>query len=511
MLAFVVRRVVVGAFVLLSATAIMYLLTVFSGDPLADLYEDSSPNRDQKIAARVEALQLDVPVWQRYFLWLGGASKCVVPLLGQCDLGQTINGTQVAESLGPAISTTLRLVLVATALAVVLGITVGIVSALRQYSGFDYTITFASFLFFSLPIFWVAVLLKQFGAIKFNDWLVEPTIPPLVVLLLSLVMGVVWMGIVGGAAKRRAVVFGAAFAVTAGVLFYVSAVQWFARPALGPALVALTGAGVAVGVTALLAGLHNRRVLYATTGVALIGALSSVALAGVLADPAVATLAALAVATVAVSWAVGFLAGGPEHRATAVRATVLTGLASGALVLLDRLLANFASYTALRNGRPIPTTGEATPNFRGNLWQSALDYGVHLLLPTVALVLIYFAVYTRYTRASMLEVMNMDYVRTASAKGLPERTVVLRHAFRNALIPLTTVVAFDFAAVIGGAVVTEKVFGWKGMGTFFIDGLLHTDPNPVMAFFVIVATAAVLFNLLADIVYAYLDPRIRVQ
>jgi peptide/nickel transport system permease protein len=511
LLAFIVRRVIVGVFVLLAATAIMYVLTVFSGDPLGDLYEDQSTNREQKIAARIEFLQLDVPVWRRYFLWLGGASKCALPFLGECDLGRTISGALVTESLGPAISTTLRLVLVATALAVVLGITVGIVSALRQYSGFDYSITFASFLFFSLPIFWVAVLLKQFGAIKFNDWLVEPTIAPLTVVLLSVAMGVLWMAIIGGDLTRRAVTFGVAAAGTAGVLSYLSAVEWFARPALGPGLIGLTSAGVAVGITALLTGLGNRRVLYATLAAAALGTVSSVALAAPLKDPAVGLLLGLGGLTVAVSAALGFFIGGAEHRATAVRATIVTGVAAGALVLLDRVLANFASYTRLRNGRPIPTTGESTPNFTGNLWQTTIDYGVHLLLPTIALILISFAVYTRYTRASMLEVLNQDYVRTARAKGLPERTVVLRHAFRNALIPLTTVVAFDFAAVIGGAVVTEKVFGWRGMGTFFIDGLLRTDPNPVMAFFVIVATAAVLFNLLADIVYAYLDPRIRVQ
>ena len=110
----------------------------------------------------------------------------------------------------------------------------------------------------------------------------------------------------------------------------------------------------------------------------------------------------------------------------------------------------------------------------------------------------------------MLEVLNQDYVRTARAKGLTERTVVIRHAFRNAMIPLATLAAIDFGAIISGAVITEAVFAWHGMGRLFIEGLLMVDPNPVMGFFVVTAVAIVVFNMLADIAYAYLDPRIRV-
>jgi peptide/nickel transport system permease protein len=109
----------------------------------------------------------------------------------------------------------------------------------------------------------------------------------------------------------------------------------------------------------------------------------------------------------------------------------------------------------------------------------------------------------------MLETMNQDYVRTARAKGLTERTVVMRHAFRNALIPLTTLAAFDFGALIGGAVITETIFGWRGMGVLFVNGLAQSDPNPVMGFYIVTAISVVVFNMLADISYAYLDPRIR--
>jgi peptide/nickel transport system permease protein len=111
----------------------------------------------------------------------------------------------------------------------------------------------------------------------------------------------------------------------------------------------------------------------------------------------------------------------------------------------------------------------------------------------------------------MLEVMNQDFVRTARSKGLTERSVVTRHAFRNALIPITTLMAFDLSGVFGGAIITERVFGWQGMGTMFTTGLNDVDPAPVMAFFVVSGTAIVAFNMLADIAYAYLDPRIRLS
>jgi glutathione transport system permease protein len=119
------------------------------------------------------------------------------------------------------------------------------------------------------------------------------------------------------------------------------------------------------------------------------------------------------------------------------------------------------------------------------------------------------ASYSRYMRASMLEVVNSDYVRTARAKGLSERNVTMRHAFRNALIPLVTIVALNFGGLLGGAVVTETVFGLDGMGLYFINALNNGDPYPVMAWLMITATLVIVFNLVADIAYGYLDPRVR--
>jgi peptide/nickel transport system permease protein len=132
------------------------------------------------------------------------------------------------------------------------------------------------------------------------------------------------------------------------------------------------------------------------------------------------------------------------------------------------------------------------------------------VLPTATLILISFASYTRYSRASMLEVMNQDYIRTARSKGLTERTVVMRHAFRNALLPLASIVPIDIITLLGGAVITETVFGWFGMGRLFVVSLDDNQQDPVMAYIVIVGILAVVANLVADLIYAVLDPRIRV-
>jgi peptide/nickel transport system permease protein len=114
-------------------------------------------------------------------------------------------------------------------------------------------------------------------------------------------------------------------------------------------------------------------------------------------------------------------------------------------------------------------------------------------------------------RASMLDVLNSDYLRTARAKGVVERRVVLKHAFRNALIPMITIVALDFGGLFAGAIVTETIFTLDGMGYYFINSLFASDPYPVMAWLMIVATMVVLFNLVADVLYGVFDPRIRLS
>jgi peptide/nickel transport system permease protein len=145
-----------------------------------------------------------------------------------------------------------------------------------------------------------------------------------------------------------------------------------------------------------------------------------------------------------------------------------------------------------------------------DFWTSFLDRSVHLFLPTIALTLISFAGYIRYSRGTLLEVLNQDYIRTARAKGLSERTVIMRHAFRNTMIPLTTIIVVDLAGVIGGAIITERVFGWSGMGTLFNAAIQGLDLNLLMGVFFCTASLSVLANLIADLLYSALDPRIRV-
>jgi peptide/nickel transport system permease protein len=135
----------------------------------------------------------------------------------------------------------------------------------------------------------------------------------------------------------------------------------------------------------------------------------------------------------------------------------------------------------------------------------------HLVLPVLTLALVNIAGYSRFMRASMLEVINADYVRTARAKGLVERSVVIRHALRNALIPLLTLVAIDFGTLLGGAVVTETIFGLDGMGLYFINAINSGETYSIMAWLLIVATMVVVFNLVGDILLGVIDPRIRLD
>jgi peptide/nickel transport system permease protein len=133
----------------------------------------------------------------------------------------------------------------------------------------------------------------------------------------------------------------------------------------------------------------------------------------------------------------------------------------------------------------------------------------HLILPGLVLAVQIIAVYSRYMRASMLEVLHSDYLRTARAKGIRERRVIVRHAMRNALIPLTTQVAIDVGAIAGGLIITEAIFQYPGMGRFFVDAMTAGDYFQVLPWLMVVVAAVIVFNLLADIAYAVLDPRIR--
>jgi peptide/nickel transport system permease protein len=509
MVTFVLRRLVATILVLAAASFIVFTLTADAGDPLADIKSSSAANRQERIDQRIQELHLDTPAAVRYFYWLPGAAKC---LIGQCDLGDSFarGGLPVTQVVGAAASSTIQLITGSVLIALILGVAVGMVSAIRQYSGFDYVVTFISFVLYSLPIFFVAVLLKEYGAIQFNQFLDNPQVAFASVLGLAIFTAIFWGSVVGGGAKRRLAV-GAITGVVAGaVLWFLGATGWFHAPILEiPGLLVL-GVGTAVAVTALSNGITNRRALFASLSTVVVWVALYTPLQNLFFYfPEVWTLLVLGALAIGVGILSGVLWGKDDKRQLA-RSAAITSFVTVLLVIVDRVLRVYPDYKAQIHGSVIGTIGSSTPGLQGDMWFHMLDAATHIVLPTIALAVVSFAAYTRYARSSLLEVMNQDYVRTARAKGLNERTVIMRHAFRNALIPIATIVAFDIGGLIGGAIITEKIFAWKGMGALFNEGLNAVDINLVMGFFLLTGTVAVLFNFIADLVYAALDPRIRV-
>jgi peptide/nickel transport system permease protein len=387
MFLFVVRRLLIAIPILILSSILVFVLVVNAGDPLENLR--SRPNSEQQIRQKVAEYHLDEPVFTRYVTWATGF------LHG--DFGKDATGQEVRPKLFRAMWTTLRLVVAAALIAVLLGLTVGVISAIRQYTAFDYGSTFTAFLFFAMPVFWFAVLLKEFGAIDLNNWLQHP--------------GISWLG---------AVIVMLVFAGLANVLFNNGEKR------------------------------SRRR-----------------------------------------GWTVAAIGAG-------------VGLV---LCLVLELWFSHHSFT-----RWISTIGPQSPVFKGSFFARLGDIGGHMVLPTITLAVISFATYSRFQRASMLDTMSSDYVRTARAKGLSNKRVIFRHAFRTALIPVVTLIAIDFGLLLGGAIITETVFQWRGMGTLFYNAVLKDiDPNTAMAYLMVTATMVIVFNIVADIAYAYLDPRIRID
>lgn len=221
---------------------------------------------------------------------------------------------------------------------------------------------------------------------------------------------------------------------------------------------------------------------------------------------AVAMLVALVLAVV-----VGVVSAVKQYSVTDYSATFLgfLFLSMPAFWLAILLKQAGIAFNLALGDQVIFTIGEATPNFQGSPWERIGDVAGHMVLPTISLALISYAAWSRYQRSSMLEVLSSDYVRLARAKGLSRTTVLVRHGLRTALIPLTTVTALDLAAIISGAVVTEQVFQWRGMGDFLLNAIRTDDVYATMAWLLVTATVVIGFNLLADLLYAVLDPRIR--
>jgi peptide/nickel transport system permease protein len=320
MLTYIVRRILYSIPVLFFSTFFSFLFVSYAGNPVALLRQN--PRVPQSTLDNlIHQQHLDMPVIERYFYWL---HDVFADKLG--------NSLQTLQPIWPQITRTMghtaQFIIISEVIAIILGVAIGIFSAIRQYSLFDYLFTSISFLGFAMPTFWLALLLQ----IAFTDIFLHYDIR----------------------------------------IFYTS-------------------------------GLNS-------------------------------------------------LPGGPA-------------------------------------------------------W--SWDRMQHLALPIATLCIISFALYSRYMRASMLDVINSDYVRTARAKGVSEWRVVMRHVFRNALIPITTVAALNFGALLGGAIVTETVFSLDGIGFWFIQALNARDLYEVMAYLLVTAIFIVVFNLIADILYGVLDPRIR--
>jgi peptide/nickel transport system permease protein len=322
---YLIRRALAGILTLVVTSFLIFLLVAISGNPLATLMANPHISPATIAIARKE-LGLNQPLLERYWTWLTDMLRG--------NFGTSTTGQPVGSELGSRLLVTLQMVIPATILAAIIAVFVGVLSAVKQYSVMDHVMTGLAYLFYSTPVFVVAILLKDFLAVKVNE---------------------------------------------------------------------------AVGHT----------ILY--------------------------------------------------------------------------------------------TIGQNNPGTTG-AWNIFTDAFAHSVLPVLTLTLITYAGWSRYQRASMLDVLNADYVRLARAKGLIPRRVLYVHALRNALIPVLTVFALDFAGVLGGAVITEIAFGWEGMGQFLLQGLtgpISPDVNVVQAWLMVTATAVIAFNIIADVVYALLDPRIR--
>lgn len=320
MLTYIVRRILYSIPVLFFSTFFSFLFVSYAGNPVALLRQNPRVPRST-INHLIIQEHLNKPVVVRYFYWL---QDVFTHKLGKSLVTLQPIWPQITRTMGH----TLQFIVISEVLALILGVAVGIYSAIRQYSVFDYSFTSIAFLGFAMPTFWLALLLQESFTDIYNKWNVR--------------------------------------------IFYTS-------------------------------GLNS-------------------------------------------------IPGGPAWS-------------------WDRLQ--------------------------------------HLALPIATLLIISFALYSRFMRASMLDVINSDYVRTARAKGVSEWRVIMRHVFRNALIPVVTVAALNFGALLGGAIITETVFSLDGVGYWFIQALNSLDLYEVMAYLLVTAIAIVVFNLIADILYGFLDPRIR--
>jgi peptide/nickel transport system permease protein len=349
MTGYLIRRGVQALLVLfISSIAIFCLLYLAPGGPMAEIIEQNRtaryPIKPEDVERLKKQYDLDLPLWQSYTRWaFGWPAPADRParlgvIRGDFGVSWRISENEpTAALIGRALPNTLKLMLAATLVSLLVAVPIGVFSAIRQYSKLDYLVTTGTFFGTAMPVFWLGSMLILLFSFKFRQW---------------------------------------------DLIYFPAGGAQAVRPYVQPAL-----------------------------------------------------------------------------------------------------------------GRIMPGSG--------------IDQVLHLALPTLTLSLLYMAQWSRFTRVSMLEVLRQDYVRTARAKGLREHAVIMRHALRNALIPLVTIVALQIPALFGGAVITETIFNWQGMGLLFINSLGQSDWPVALTYLMIQAVLFVVANLLADIVYGAIDPRIR--
>ncbi|MEA2670174.1 MAG: glutathione transport system permease protein, partial [Chloroflexota bacterium] len=210
---------------------------------------------------------------------------------------------------------------------------------------------------------------------------------------------------------------------------------------------------------------------------------------------------------------VGVLGAVRQYRLSDYTTTALSFLILSTPVFLMAVLLKVSALNLnqLAGTQLLDYTGEYTPGLSGGGVAILLDRVRHLILPTLSIVLGQAAFFSRYQRNAMLDVLGSDFLRTAQAKGLRRRQALIRHGLRTALIPMATFFAYNFGLLLTGAAFTEKIFGWHGMGEWFVDSVSTNDVNVVVTVTLFAAVLVLIAGLLSDLAYAVLDPRVRIR
>lgn len=194
-----------------------------------------------------------------------------------------------------------------------------------------------------------------------------------------------------------------------------------------------------------------------------------------------------------------------------ITVTSLLILSTPTFVIANLLILGALKVNSILGMQVFEYTGETSPDAVGGAWPQFVDRLQHLVLPTFTLALASIAGFSRYQRNAMLDVLGQDFIRTARAKGLTRRRALFKHGLRTALIPMATLFAFGFGLLLTGSVLTERIFGWFGMGDWFVYGVQRQDTNIVAVVTLFAAVLILVSGWLSDVLYAALDPRIRIR